>query len=67
MFKVVGIGAVAVIKRPSRTQCFICHTDNAGVTLGVDTAQLDKNIFYASTGSEANQLTTLSDLGMLSE
>ena len=51
---------------PSRTQCLACHTVIAGSTLGPTTAQLNRTFFYPSTGRLANQLDTLSAIGMLS-
>jgi uncharacterized repeat protein (TIGR03806 family) len=50
---------------PSRTQCMTCHTTSAGGTLGLLNRQLNKEHFYPSTGRTANQLTTLSHLGIL--
>ena len=49
---------------PSRSDCMLCHTDNAGQALGVRTAPLLGNHFYQATGRSANQLATFNALGM---
>lgn len=49
---------------PSRSQCLACHTEAAGRSLGLETAQLNKSITYHQTGRMANQLATLSRIGM---
>lgn len=51
---------------PSRSQCMGCHTEAAGRTLGLETAQLNRDLLYPSTGRMANQLATLNDIGMFS-
>lgn len=51
---------------PSGGQCLECHTAAAGRTLGLETAQLNKDLTYPSTGTTANQVTTLSSIGVLS-
>lgn len=51
---------------PSRSQCLACHTDVAGRTLGLETAQLNRDQFYPATGRTANQLATLDAIGMFS-
>ncbi|MDX2055735.1 MAG: hypothetical protein SFV15_25255 [Polyangiaceae bacterium] len=43
---------------PSRSECFQCHTEPAGVSLGLETAQLDRGFTYA-TGHIENQLEVL--------
>jgi hypothetical protein len=43
-----------------------CHTQAAGFSLGPETAQLNGNLLYASTGRTANQLATLDHIGMFS-
>ncbi|RYD24430.1 MAG: hypothetical protein EOP88_00040 [Verrucomicrobiaceae bacterium] len=50
---------------PGRTQCMTCHTPAAGTSLGLMTRQLNKDHFYPLTGRTANQLVTLSALGIL--
>lgn len=47
---------------PSRAQCSTCHTEAAGRTLGLETAQLNGNFDYP-TRRRANQIATLSHLG----
>lgn len=44
---------------PSESQCLACHTAAAGRSLGLETAQLNGNLEYRSTGRTANQLATL--------
>ena len=44
---------------PSGNDCLTCHTTAAGFALGLETAQLNRNLTYASTGRTANQLRTL--------
>ncbi len=51
---------------PSEAQCFACHTEAAGRSLGLETAQLNGNLLYAATGRTANQIVTLNGIGMLS-
>lgn len=49
---------------PSRAQCLACHTEVAGRSLGLETAQLNRSITYHQTGRIANQLTTLNRIGL---
>jgi len=51
---------------PSETDCLTCHTQVAGRTLGLETAQLNGAITYPATGRSANQITTLNTIGILS-
>jgi uncharacterized repeat protein (TIGR03806 family) len=51
---------------PSESQCLECHTAAANRALGPETAQLNRNFLYPQTGRTANQLTTLSIVGVLS-
>ena len=51
---------------PSRNQCLACHTEAAGRTLGLETAQLNRNLLYPSTQRTANQLATLDAIGVFS-
>ncbi len=44
---------------PSESQCLECHTSAAGFSLGAETAQLNRDFDYPSTGRRANQLATL--------
>jgi len=50
---------------PSRAECMQCHTDVAGVSLGTETIQLNREVTYASTGRTANQIDTLNAIGMI--
>jgi uncharacterized repeat protein (TIGR03806 family) len=50
---------------PTGQQCLQCHTSAAGRSLGLETAQLNRNFEYAQTGRIANQLYTLSHIGVL--
>jgi uncharacterized repeat protein (TIGR03806 family) len=50
---------------PSEGQCQQCHTAAAGVALGPETAQLNRDQTYPLTGRQANQLETLSRIGLL--
>src|SRR5690606_3956898 len=50
---------------PSESECLDCHTSVAGRTLGLESAQLNGNHAYPSTARVANQLYTLSHIGML--
>lgn len=47
---------------PSPIQCFVCHKDSAGTTLGTEAQQLNRDFAY-TTGQRTNQLTTLADIG----
>ena len=48
---------------PSRPQCLSCHNTAAGGTLGLETAQLNREIVYP-TGRRSNQLATLDHIGL---
>ena len=50
---------------PSEGQCQQCHTTAAGFSLGAETGQLNGNQLYATTGRLANQLETLSYIGLV--
>jgi uncharacterized repeat protein (TIGR03806 family) len=50
---------------PSPTQCMECHTQVAGITLGPELGQLNRNFTYPSTGITANQLDTYEVIGIL--
>jgi len=52
---------------PSRQQCMTCHTTASGFALGLKTHQLNGDLLYPSTGVTANQITTLSHLGMFDQ
>jgi len=49
---------------PSRSQCIQCHSVAAGGTLGLETAQLNRDAIYLSTHRQSNQLATLDHIGM---
>jgi mono/diheme cytochrome c family protein len=51
---------------PSEAQCLQCHTAGAGRSLGLEAAQLNRNLLYPATGRTANQLTTLDTIGVFS-
>ncbi len=49
---------------PSRSECLQCHTSVAGRSLGLETAQLNRNFTYPSTGITANQISTFIHIGL---
>lgn len=51
---------------PSEAQCLQCHTQIAGRSLGLETAQLNGTFAYPQTGRTANQVTTLNTIGAIS-
>ena len=51
---------------PSSTDCMKCHTPVTGYVLGPETAQLNRDHTYASTGITANQLATLNNINYFS-
>lgn len=50
---------------PSEGQCLDCHTQAAGRSLGLETAQLNRSFTYLQTNRVANELATLSHIGVL--
>ena len=52
---------------PSRGECLACHSTATGGALGLKTRQLNKAITYPSTGITANQLITLSHIGIIDQ
>lgn len=52
---------------PNYTECISCHKSFAGGTLGTRTRYLNNNMTYPKTGISANQLVTLSHLGVLDQ
>ena len=50
---------------PSRGECIACHTKSAGGTLGLELAQLNRELDYPSTNRRANQLTTFEHIELL--
>ncbi len=61
--KTVAIGTQNWIF-PSGDDCLRCHTSAAGYALGLESAQLNHDFTYASTGRTANELRTLDDVVM---
>jgi uncharacterized repeat protein (TIGR03806 family) len=51
---------------PSEGQCMVCHTGAAGFSLGLETAQLNRDFIYRSSGRIANQLETIEHILMFS-
>jgi uncharacterized repeat protein (TIGR03806 family) len=51
---------------PSRNQCIQCHSKAAGGTIGLETAQLNRDAVYPSTNRLSNQLATLDHIGLFS-
>ena len=51
---------------PSEAQCTQCHTSAANFALGPETAQLNRDFQYPSTGRTANQLETIDHVMMFS-
>ncbi len=49
---------------PSGGECLACHTEAAGRTLGLETAQMNREVHYAETGRTANQLDTFTAIGL---
>jgi len=47
---------------PSREDCRVCHTANAGLVLGVKTRQMNRDVAFAEGGAD-NQLRTWNHLG----
>ncbi len=50
---------------PGRSECMQCHTNVAGVSLGTETIQLNREITYPATGRTANQIDTFNAIGMI--
>jgi uncharacterized repeat protein (TIGR03806 family) len=61
--KTVTVGSQSWIF-PSGNDCLTCHTEPAGRSLGLETAQLNRDFMYTSTGRTANQLRTLDAITM---
>jgi uncharacterized repeat protein (TIGR03806 family) len=68
--RVIGGGTATVGGQtwifPSEAQCMQCHTQAAGFSLGLETAQLNRDHTYPQTGRTANQITTLNAISVLS-
>ncbi len=52
---------------PSRGDCLTCHTSAANRVLGLEIAQLNKNMDYPSTTRNSNQITTLRTIDVLED
>ncbi|WP_299125874.1 RICIN domain-containing protein [uncultured Winogradskyella sp.] len=52
---------------PGTQDCISCHNSATGGTIGPRTRNLNSDMFYPSTSLTANQLVTLSHLGILDE
>ena len=52
---------------PSTSQCFTCHLNSTGNVLGLKTRNLNSEITYPQTGITANQLVSLSNIGILDQ
>ncbi|MDO1511875.1 Ig-like domain-containing protein [Maribacter confluentis] len=52
---------------PSTQDCISCHNPATGGALGTNTRYLNSDYTYQKTGRTANQLVTLSHLGVLNE
>jgi len=50
---------------PGRDQCLTCHNSNADFVLGVNTHQLNSDMYYPNLGTVKNQLQYLSDYGII--
>jgi uncharacterized repeat protein (TIGR03806 family) len=50
---------------PSEQQCLQCHTEAAGHSLGLETAQQNGSFRYPQTGRTANQVMTLNAIGAI--
>jgi uncharacterized repeat protein (TIGR03806 family) len=51
---------------PTRAECDVCHTEAAGHTLGLETAQLNSEFSYPG-GQRANQLATWEQMGLFDQ
>jgi hypothetical protein len=49
---------------PDEAECLRCHTTVAGVALGPETSQVNRDFTYAATGRTANQIETLDAISM---
>jgi uncharacterized repeat protein (TIGR03806 family) len=50
---------------PSAAECMLCHTQAAGISLGPEVGQLNRDFVYPTT--TANQLITLESIGLLAD
>lgn len=51
---------------PSRSDCFVCHTNASGRVLGPKTRQLNSTITYPVSGLAGNQIESLNHIGLFS-
>lgn len=49
---------------PSEGECLTCHTSQAGFVLGLETAQVNSEHFYTSTGISDNQLEVFNHINL---
>jgi uncharacterized repeat protein (TIGR03806 family) len=59
------IGDGQIWRFPSENECLDCHTAAANRALGLETSQLNRDFTYEQTGRTANELATLSHIGVL--
>lgn len=52
---------------PSTSECLNCHNSASGFVLGARTRYLNREIVYPQTGLSANQLVSLSHIGILDQ
>ena len=52
---------------PSANECLSCHTAIAGFSLGLETAQMNRDFTYPDTGRSANQIDTLEHIGLFTD
>lgn len=50
---------------PTADKCFDCHTETAGISLGLEQQQMALSMEYPATGRTADQIHTLTELGLL--
>lgn len=65
--KADGSTETQVWSYPSTQDCISCHNPATGGALGTNTRYLNSDFTYEKTGRTANQLVTLSHLGILNE
>jgi len=51
---------------PSRSDCFRCHNDAANTVLGLNTAQMNHDFAYPTSGVSDNQLRAFEHIGLFS-
>ncbi|MEL6253526.1 MAG: RICIN domain-containing protein [Bacteroidota bacterium] len=52
---------------PSRSECFVCHTEASSRVLGPKTRFLNKDQFYPTSGQTGNQVETYNHIGMFDQ